>query len=147
MTARNLTHGMTRNADGTPNRTYRIWFHMRNRCGNPKHGAFENYGGRGITVCERWQVFENFFADMGEAPDGMSIERERNNEGYGPGNCKWATTTEQNRNKRSNIKLTHAGKTMTLKEWAVELGLIDSTLRKRIANGWSVERAFETPTR
>lgn len=81
-------------------RTHRIWKAMRSRCNNPNIPRYKDYGGRGITVCKRWDKFENFLADMGEAPDGHSIDRINNNKGYSPSNCKWSTPTEQNRNQR-----------------------------------------------
>lgn len=79
---------------------YLVWSDMISRCENSNHHAYKNYGGRGIRVCERWHDFRNFFADMGEKPEGLTIER-RNNEGnYNPGNCYWATWKEQQNNKR-----------------------------------------------
>jgi hypothetical protein len=80
---------------------------MRSRCNNPGHPRWADWGGRGITVCERWDKFENFLADMGEKPPGMTLERRDNDRGYGPDNCYWATPAQQNRNKRST-KLTGA---------------------------------------
>lgn len=138
----NTTHGMA----GTP--TYRTWQHMIERCTDPKDRGFANYGGRGITVCDRWlESFENFLADMGEKPPGLSIERSKNDEGYEPGNCKWATAAEQSRNKRTNRPLTFAGRTQLLTDWANEVRLPVPTLHWRIERGWTIEAALTTPVR
>ncbi len=92
---RSTTHGMCGTA------TYSTWNCMKTRCENPKTKNYKNYGGRGITVCGRWDKFENFLEDMGEKPEGLSIERVDNNKGYFKENCKWATCTEQSRNRRT----------------------------------------------
>lgn len=80
--------------------TYKSWDAMRQRCSNPKLPFFKNYGGRGIRVCERWMKFENFVADIGERPAGLTLDRINNDGNYEPGNCKWSNRKEQNNNQR-----------------------------------------------
>ena len=126
----------------------RVWQGMLDRCTKPTHQAYKNYGGRGITVCQRWHKFENFFADMGECPPGLTLERRNNNKGYSPANCRWATSTEQNRNTRTNRKLTANGKTQLLVDWARELGCRPAVVWLRLERrGWSVQDACTIPVR
>lgn len=134
------THGMT----GTP--TFVAWSSMLARCTNRKAKDYPRYGGRGITICERWRSFENFLADMGERPEGMTLDRERQDGNYEPGNCRWATPTQQARNRCTNVLVTHAGITATIAEWAERTGLERKTLQWRIRAGWNTARALSTPS-
>jgi hypothetical protein len=115
------------------------------RCTDPEHKAFDLYGGRGITICERWMQFANFLADMGEKPPGSSIDRRKNDLGYEPGNCRWATPKTQARNKRNNRILTVDGSSRTLAEWAEIAGIKASIISERLAASWSDEDAVRTP--
>lgn len=111
---------------------YRIWAAMKRRCLNPADKKYQAYGGRGITVCERWLKFGNFFSDMGHNPPGMSIERVDNNRGYEPGNCIWALPRDQARNTRRNLILTIAGEQKCAAEWAEILSVDYCRLRNAI---------------
>lgn len=126
-------------------KTYRIWQAMLNRCRNKNVPHYCNYGGRGITVCDRWANYENFVSDMGKCPEGdMSIDRIDNDGNYEPGNCRWATRKEQNRNKRGNRLITYDGETMILKEWAERLDIDQASLRERLEK-WDLSRALTQP--
>jgi hypothetical protein len=152
---RSTTHGFTKNYAHP--RIWKIWTGMRQRCQNPNSPAWKHYGGRGITVCERWEKFENFLEDMLPTyRDDLTIDRKDNNGPYSPENCKWATRSEQAFNrrpigedaflKRSDAHLlTHKGKTKYVALWARELGLKVDTLYMRLRRGWSVERTLTTP--
>ncbi len=101
----NPKHGHAKSGNKKASRTYRSWECMIDRCTNRKHKAYKNYGGRGITVCDRWRnSFENFLADMGMRPEGMTIDRIENDGNYEPGNCRWATLSQQRRNQRKRKK-------------------------------------------
>lgn len=129
-------------------RTYNIWNKMKNRCSNPNDSRYKDYGGRRITVCDRWSRengFINFLTDMGEAPKGLSIERKDNYLGYCKANCIWATQKKQNRNKRNNRLIEFNGKTQCLTAWAEELGIKCKTLFTRLKLGWSIEKALKAP--
>lgn len=123
------THAMT----GT--RTYRIWQAMRNRCRNTNMAGWQNYGGRGIRVCERWSSFENFLSDMGESPPGHEIDRIDNNGIYEPNNCRWATREQQSRNKRSNRIISFNGQSKCMKDWARKFRLTNLLWLRDWKNG------------
>lgn len=128
---------------------YGSWQHMKRRCLNPEHEAFKNYGGRGITVCERWiHSFSNFLTDMGPKPSpGHTIERSDNSKGYYPRNCKWATRREQQNNRRQNRNITIGSVTKTLTEWARDSGKRPRLIGQRISLGWDIRDALEAPVR
>lgn len=108
--------------------------------------SWPHYGGRGIKVCDRWLSFENFFADMGHSPNGLSLDRINNDGDYCPENCRWATDIEQHRNRSDNTYWTHDGKTRPIAEWAEVIGINKHTLADRVSkSGWSIEQALTTP--
>lgn len=127
---------------------HRVWIGMRSRCNNPKTREYANYGGRGIKVCERWDSFENFVADMGIRPEGYSIDRINNDGNYEPSNCRWATTTQQLNNRRVNRVLELNGERKTIGEWSAKLGIGWHTIRSRVDRyGWTIEKALTTPVK
>ena len=101
----NTRHGHGSSRAGTRTTTYVVWMNMIQRTTNPRNPAWRDYGGRGITVCKRWRDFAAFLADMGERPDGLTLDRIDNDRGYEPGNCRWATWSEQRRNQRARRKV------------------------------------------
>lgn len=136
-----VTHGQSRTE------TYNIWSGMLSRCFNQNATKYPDYGGRGITVCDRWRKFENFLEDMGERPEGKSLDRYPDNDGdYEPGNCRWASLLQQANNKRSNIILTNDGKTMTLGQWSRHLGIPMKLLRSRYYKGIRPPNLFRSLT-
>lgn len=139
-TKTNLRHGMT----DSP--IWIVWSGMMQRCYDKRHASYKRYGGRGIVVCERWHAFEHFLADMGDRPDGKSLDRWPNNGGnYEPGNCRWATPVQQARNTRSNRILTINGTSRPLAEWAEINRINPQTIRTRLRAGWPVDRAVNDP--
>lgn len=125
--------------------TYTSWAKMRGRCNNPNDTNFHHYGGRGITVCERWADFTNFLADMGERPEGTSIDRIDVDGNYEPSNCRWATQLEQVRNMRTVNRVTYRGKDFVLNELAEMLGVRHFTLKQRVLAGWPEDRWADAP--
>lgn len=117
---------------------------MISRCYNNKNKSYADYGGRGITVCDRWRnSFPDFIKDMGKKPTGLSIDRIENNGNYEPGNCRWANSFNQANNTRKNVYLTYKGETRTVNQWARHLNLANSTLRNRLDKlNWPIDKAF-----
>ena len=139
------THGETR--DGEIPRTYTVWSNMRDRC-RPASLDNKHYYGRGISICERWDVYEKFKEDMGECPEGKTLDRIDNDGNYEPGNCRWATMKEQGRNRRNNVILTYDGHTACLAEWAEITGINYHTLDNRLKRSkWTTEEILTTPVR
>lgn len=137
-------HGEAKNR--TPE--YRSWRAMRTRCENPNHHAFPRYGGRGITVCERWKSYENFLADMGRRPDlSFTLDRIDNNQGYSPDNCRWAGRRTQILNSTTSRQVTYGDVTCGLKEMAHRHGLSHQLLKFRMDKGMSLEEALTAPKR
>lgn len=119
--------------NGSDTRLYEIWSGMRKRCRNPRYKSYKNYGGRGIFVCERWDVsFAAFRDDMGDPPVGMTLDRINNDGPYSPENCRWATKKQQANNTRTNRRISFQGETLHLNEWATRLNMAPSTLCMRL---------------
>lgn len=141
VSARSKTHGKAK----TP--VYAVWNMMKQRCLLPTNKQYPDYGGRGITVCDEWLVFENFYADMGDPPfKGASIEREDTSKGYSKENCVWASRAQQNRNTRKTVLYTFQGSARTLREVSELVGMNLNTLSSRIyGQGMSLEEAIAKP--
>ena len=121
-------------------RLYQIWASMKNRCQSKKSVGYPSYGGRGITVCEEWQNFENFqkWAHLSGYNESLTIDRIDNNKGYSPANCRWATYKEQARNRRNS----HVVNGKCISQWAEDLGIHEDTIRWRLKNNWPIEKAL-----
>lgn len=136
-------HGMSRT------RMYGIWGGMKDRCSNPKYHGYMNYGGRGISVCEDWKEFTNFYEwSMSNGyQDNLSLDRIDVNGNYEPSNCRWTTMMVQSNNKRNNRFIEYNGERKTLKEWSRETGLSDACISERLKFGWSIEEAITIPSK
>lgn len=139
MAERNTTHGLTK----TNRSEYRSWKDMRARCLTPTDTDYRDYGGRGISVCSRWDDFAAFLEDMGPRPRGTTIDRIDVNGNYEPSNCRWASAHVQANNKRNNRLLEMNGVTKTLQEWCRQFGLEHSKVRYRLSRGWSLDDALK----
>lgn len=136
----NRTHGYTIGGQ-TPE--YKIWVGIIKRCTNPNTKRWHRYGGRGITICERWRSFENFLTDMGTRPSNKhSIDRINNDGNYEPSNCRWATAKEQGANTSVNRWITINDQKLTATQWTEKMGLNNNTFYTRLSRGWSEERAL-----
>jgi hypothetical protein len=131
----NYRHGQTRSP------TWNVWAGMRKRCLDTNCKKYPIYGGRGITICDRWDSFENFLADMGERPAGMTIERDDVNGNYGPNNCRWATLKEQANNRRNNHRVEYEGRIFTIAQLAELKGISSGSLAGRLRRGIPVDVA------
>lgn len=138
---RNTTHGKSKS------RTYKIWCGIMTRCTNQNASDFKHYGGRGISICARWFTFENFLADMGECPSGLSIDRIDVNGNYDPSNCRWVDMKIQARNTRKNRLLTHNNQTRCVAEWAEIYSVDRCIIKDRLRLGWDTQDALEIPVR
>lgn len=136
-------HGHTVDSEKSP--TYLTWSNMVARCYEPKNGSYADYGAKGITVCDRWRYsFKNFLEDMGERPTGKTIDRYPNSAGnYDPGNCRWATPLEQMLSSRKSKPIEFNGERLTIRQWAIRLGLSHQALIKRLRK-WPLEKALKT---
>ena len=137
------THGMSK----TPE--YDAWYHMKVRCFNPNYKQYSDWGGRGITVCDRWLNFKNFIADMGTKPSPKhSLDRINNDGDYCPKNCRWATRAEQQNNLRNNKPLiTIDDVTLTISQWAKKMNIGANVIQNRLNRGWSEYKAVMTPVK
>lgn len=122
---------------------YLAWICARRRCYNPDDKDFKHYGGRGIRMDKAWlNNFDQFMLDMGQRPDGMTLERDNTDGNYGPNNCRWATVLEQRRNMRSNQWIEYGGRAMLAADWARQIGVSQGCLRGRLKSGHSMEKAI-----
>jgi hypothetical protein len=131
------THGQANSrVRGYVSRAYGVWQAMRDRCSNSNRKDYHCYGGRGISVCVRWQRYENFLSDMGPPPAGATLDRINNDGDYAPDNCRWATRLVQAHNSRCVVVLEFGGEAMCVRAWARRVGIDTSTYYRRLRKGW-----------
>lgn len=123
------------------------WTGMKQRCKNPKDPSMKRYGGRGISFDPRWELFENFLEDMGERPQGTTLDRVDNNKGYSKENCRWATSIQQMNNTSQNVFITHKEITMTVSEWSRRVNIPSNVIRWRVKKGWAIGDVLGKPVR
>jgi hypothetical protein len=135
--ASNSTHKLSKH------RLYKTWLNMIERCTNPEDKNYANYGGRGIVICDEWMKVENFISDMYPTwQEKLTLDRIDNSLGYFFENCRWASKTQQNRNKRTNVNATIGGKTQCLMGWCKELNINYNTVKTRIQKGADASQAI-----
>lgn len=133
-------HGFKRN-----NPTYQTWIDMKRRCIDTRVRSYRLYGARGIKYNPKWEDFREFLKDMGERPEGKTLDRIDNNGNYCKENCRWATAEQQNNNSRNNHFVTFEGETLTITQWARRMGIGSGTLFARIYKKWPIKKALTTP--
>ncbi len=121
---------------------YSIWGAMIQRCSNPNNLNYNSYGGRGITVCDEWKTFMNFYNDMGDPPHKLTLDRDNNEKGYNKENCRWVSRKRQSRNIRMSKLIEYNGITKQIDDWADFLGINRECIRGRLRRGWSIEKAL-----
>ncbi|MFA6851468.1 MAG: hypothetical protein WCS30_14090 [Selenomonadaceae bacterium] len=139
----NIKHGMSNT------RINSIWFNMRQRCNNPHNNAYKYYGKRGISVCEEWLDFGNFYKwSMNNGyQENLTIDRKNNSLGYSPNNCRWTTLKVQANNTRKNVWIEYKGQNKTISQWSEITGLARCLISYRRTHGWSIEKILLTPAR
>lgn len=143
--ANQYKNGHGSSSKSSPDPTYTSWTSMKTRCGNPQHKSYCRYGGRGISVCERWNSFDNFLADMGSRPLGTTLDRIDTDGHYEPGNCRWATRKQQMDNQRKTVFVECFGLRLTLADWSLRTGVSKESLRRRLLRGVAPEVALASP--
>lgn len=142
-----MTHGALRGVRAGKRRPpeYKSWESMMARCYNPRSANYDDYGGRGVQVCDRWKNFALFLEDMGARPPRTSLGRIDTNGDYEPSNCRWETAEQQQNNKRNNRTISIDGQSLTYSQWERRMGLRRRTISQRLFLGWDERRAVMAP--